>query len=127
MGTAGELPDGSSGSPGSSTRSVWCTTLGTLEPEVRMTVVLNKLPLKLRLDKALCLGIIFQPHLTLRKLPWKPNHDPPNPKVRETSRVEKENIKNNGPSRGVNLTRRVKLPLCLRAEEMVEKSMQGAE
>ena len=39
LGTAGELPD-----PSDPRHGAWCTTPGTLAPEVRMTVVLNKLP-----------------------------------------------------------------------------------
>ena len=41
MGT-GELPD--LADPAETRHGAWCTTPGTLAPEVRMTVVLNKLP-----------------------------------------------------------------------------------
>ena len=39
MGTAGELAD-----PAKPRHGAWCTAPGTLAPEVRMTVVLSKLP-----------------------------------------------------------------------------------
>ena len=42
LGTAGELPD--LPDPADPRHGAWCTTPGTLAPEVRMTVVLNKLP-----------------------------------------------------------------------------------
>ena len=45
LGTAGELPDlPDLPDPGDPRHGAWCTTPGTLAPEVRMTVVLNKLP-----------------------------------------------------------------------------------
>ena len=42
LGTTGELADPAD--PLDSRHGAWCTTRGTLAPEVRMTVVLNKLP-----------------------------------------------------------------------------------
>ena len=42
LGTAGELPDPAD--PADPRHGALCTTPGTLAPEVRMTVVLNKLP-----------------------------------------------------------------------------------
>ena len=39
MGTAGDPAD-----PADPGHGAWCTTPGTLAPEVKMTVVLNKLP-----------------------------------------------------------------------------------
>ena len=43
--TAGELPDPPDPvDPPETRQGAWCTTPGTLAPEVRMTVVLNKLP-----------------------------------------------------------------------------------
>ena len=45
MGTAGELPDPADpADPADPRHGAWCTTPGTLAPEVRMTVVLNKVP-----------------------------------------------------------------------------------
>ena len=54
MGAAGELPDPPDPADPAKTRhGAWCTTPGTLAPEVRMTAVLNKLPEIIQMQKVL--------------------------------------------------------------------------